>query len=77
MSMVELMKFFQNILVAIRRQVSIVLAISAYENNRQSTKSSLGSWEILLAPLQIMLFFIAVRVGFSLPPPVMLVVAVG
>ena len=64
--MVKLMQFFQNILVAIRRQVSVVLAISAYENNRQSTKSSLGSWEILLAPLQIMLFFIAVRVGFSL-----------
>ena len=64
--MVKLMEFFQNILVAIRRQVSVVLAISAYENNRQSTKSSLGSWEILLAPLQIMLFFIVVRVGFSL-----------
>ena len=64
--MVKLMQFFQNILVAIRRQVSVVLAISAYENNRQSTKSSLGSWEILLAPLQIMLFFIVVRVGFSL-----------
>ena len=64
--MVKLMEFFQNILVAIRRQISVVLAISAYENNRQSTKSSLGSWEILLAPLQIMLFFIVVRVGFSL-----------
>ena len=47
------------------RQISIILAIAAYENDRQSTSSSVGSWESLVNPLQIMLFFIGMRIGFN------------
>ena len=60
-----LMTFLIRLFVALRRQISIVLAIATYENNRKSTGSSLGSWEAVVTPLQIMLFFIAMRVGFS------------
>ena len=31
----------------------------------QSTSSSVGAWESLLNPLQVMLFFIFIRIGFS------------
>ena len=47
------------------RQIAVILAIATYENNRKSTSSSIGAWESLLNPLQIMLFFIGLRVGFS------------
>ena len=50
---------------AIWRQIAIVLAIATYDNNRKSTGTSIGAWESILTPLQIMLFFIAMRVGFS------------
>ena len=57
--------YFHCFLSALKRQITIVLAIATYENNRKSTKDPLGSWEAILTPLQIMLFFIVVRVGFS------------
>ena len=44
--------------------ISTILAIAAYENDRKSTSSSVGSWESLVNPLQIMLFFIGIRIGF-------------
>ena len=50
---------------AIWRQIAIVLAIATYDNNRKSTGTSIGAWESIVTPLQIMLFFIAMRVGFS------------
>lgn len=53
-------------MVAIQRQFDVVLAIAAYENNRKSTGTSLGAWESIVTPLQIMLFFIVMRVGFAL-----------
>ena len=59
------MIFIRNLFTSILRQISIILAIASYENNRKSTKSSFGAWESLLNPLQIMLFFIFIRVGFS------------
>ena len=59
------MIFIRNLFASIWRQISIILAIGSYENNRKSTKSSFGAWESLLNPLQIMLFFIFIRVGFS------------
>ena len=59
------MNFLRRLATAIQRQVSVVLAIATYENNRKSTGTSLGSWEAIVTPLQIMLFFIVMRVGFS------------
>ena len=59
------MNYFRKFWTAISRQISIVLAIAVYENNRKSTSSSVGSWEALLNPLQIMLFFIGIRIGFQ------------
>ena len=59
------MSFLRRLFVAIQRQFSLVLAIATYENNRKSTGTSLGSWEAVITPLQIVLFFIVMRVGFS------------
>jgi len=59
------MRFFQRLLTAIRRQIAIVLAIGMYDVNRKSTGSSIGNWEGVIGPMQMMLFFIAMRVGFS------------
>ena len=57
MQIINLPKRF---LAAISRQISIILAIAAYENDRRSTGSSVGSWESLVNPFQIMLFFIGI-----------------
>lgn len=59
------MNFLRRFLSAIQRQIAVVLAIATYENNRKSTGTSLGAWEAIMTPLQIMLFFIVMRVGFS------------
>jgi capsular polysaccharide transport system permease protein len=59
------MNFLRRFLSAIQRQIAVVLAIATYENNRKSTGTSLGAWEAIVTPLQIMLFFIVMRVGFS------------
>ena len=61
----ELMSFARRLFVAIQRQIAVVLAIATYENNRKSTGTSLGAWEAIVTPLQIMLFFIVMHVGFS------------
>lgn len=58
------MSILRRFLAAMSRQISIILALAAYENNRKSTTSSVGSWDSLVNPLQIMLFFIAIRIGF-------------
>ena len=63
--MYELMSFARRLFVAIQRQIAVVLAIATYENNRKSTGTSLGAWEAIVTPLQIMLFFIVMRVGFG------------
>ena len=60
------MTFLGRLARAIRRQISIVLAIADYDLDRKSTGSSLGNWEGLINPMQLMLFFIVMRVGFSL-----------
>ena len=59
------MNFLRRLFNAIWRQISIVLAIATYENNRKSTGTSIGAWESIVTPLQIMLFFIVMRVGFA------------
>lgn len=61
----QMVRFLRRFFAAMQRQVAIVLAIATYENNRKSTGTSLGSWEAIVTPLQIMLFFIVMRVGFS------------
>ena len=60
-----MINFFKRLVRAIQRQVAVVLAIAEYDLDRQSTGSSLGSWEGLINPMQLMLFFIVMRVGFS------------
>lgn len=60
----NIMIFLRRFLAAMARQISTILALAAYENDRKSTSSSVGSWESLINPLQIMLFFIGIRIGF-------------
>ena len=59
------MTFLRRLLSVIRRQIAVVLAIGMYDINRKSTGSSIGSWESIIGPMQMMLFFIGMRVGFS------------
>ena len=59
------MGFLKRLLAAIRRQVAVVLAISDYDMDRKSTQSSIGNWQGVIEPMNMMLFFIAMRVGFS------------
>lgn len=61
----QMLRLLGRFFAAMQRQIAIVLAIATYENNRKSTGTSLGSWEAIVTPLQIMLFFIVMRVGFS------------
>ena len=58
------MIFLRRFLIAMSRQISTILALAAYENDRKATTSSVGSWESLINPFQIMLFFIGIRIGF-------------
>ena len=60
------MNYFRKIIQGLRRQWIVIDAIAAYDRDRQASGSSLGSWESLINPLQMMLFFIGMRVGFSL-----------
>ena len=59
------MTFIRRLIQGVRRQIAIVLAIADYDLDRRSTESSLGSWEGIINPMQLMLFFIVMRVGFS------------
>ena len=60
------MNFFNRMIFSIKRQISIVLAIGVYDIDRQSSRSSIGAWESLIGPMQMLLFFIAMRIGFKL-----------
>ena len=59
------MRFLRRLLAAIRRQIAVVSAIADYDMDRKSTQSSLGNWQGVIEPMNMMLFFIAMRVGFS------------
>lgn len=59
------MFLLNRIIQSLRRQLIIISAIAAYDRNKQAAGSSLGNWEALINPMQLMLFFIAIRVGFS------------
>jgi len=64
--MESMINFLSRLFRAIERQIAVVLAISDYDRKRQATGSPIGAWETLVGPLQLMLFFIIIRVGFRL-----------
>jgi capsular polysaccharide transport system permease protein len=59
------MKHIRRIIQGLRRQWIIIAAVAAYDRDRQASGSVLGAWENLINPLQMMLFFIGIRIGFS------------
>ena len=59
------MNYIRRIIQGLRRQWIIIDAVATYDRDRQASGSSLGSWEALINPLQMMLFFIGMRVGFG------------
>jgi len=59
-----MLRFLRRLLDAIQREIAVILAVAAYENNRKASKSSLGNWETLINPAQLMLFYIVMRIGF-------------
>ena len=59
------MNYIKRIIQGLRRQWIIIDAVATYDRDRQASGSSLGSWEALINPLQMMLFFIGMRVGFG------------
>ena len=61
----DMFSFLQRLLNALKREISVILAVAAYENNRNAGKSSLGKWQNLIDPAQLMLFYIVVRIGFK------------
>ena len=60
-----MISFLTRLIRAIRRQLAVILAVGDYDLNRKSTGGSLGNWEGIIGPMQLMLFFIFMRVGFS------------
>ena len=59
-----MVRFLRRLLNAIEREMAVILAVAAYENNRKASGSSLGNWEALINPAQLMLFYIGMRIGF-------------
>ena len=58
-------EFLRRLKNALQHEFAVIFAVSAYENNRRATRSSLGNWESLINPAQLMLFYVGMRVGFS------------
>ena len=59
------MSFLQRLSSAMKREIAVILAVATYENHRKASRSPLGNWESIVTPMQIMLFFVAMRLGFS------------
>lgn len=59
------LSFFRRFARAMHREISVILAVAAYENKRKAAKSSIGNWQNLVDPAQLLLFYIVVRVGFK------------
>ena len=59
------MNYIKRIIQGLHRQWIIIDAVATYDRDRQASGSSMGSWESLINPLQMMLFFIGMRVGFG------------
>ena len=60
-----MLRFLRRCLDAMQREIAVILAVADYENNRRASESSLGNWESLINPAQLLLFFLAMRIGFS------------
>ena len=60
-----MLRFLGRLLTAIQREIAVILAVTAYENRRKAAKSSIGNWQNLIDPAQLMLFYIVVRLGFK------------
>ena len=59
------MNLLRRMIYGLRRQWIVINSVAAYDRNRQAAGSSVGAWENLMGPAQLMFFFIVVRVGFS------------
>ena len=59
-----MVRFLRRLLNAIQREMAVILAVAAYENNRKASGSSLGNWEALINLAQLILFYIGMRIGF-------------
>ena len=59
------MNLLKRMIYGLRRQWIVINSVAAYDRNRQAAGSSLGAWENLIGPGQMMAFFILMRVGFS------------
>jgi capsular polysaccharide transport system permease protein len=59
------MNLLKRMIYGLRRQWIVINSVAVYDRNRQAAGSSLGAWENVVGPAQMMLFFIAMRVGFS------------
>ena len=59
------MNLIRRIIYGLRRQWIVINSVAVYDRNRQAAGSSLGAWENLIGPAQMMAFFILMRVGFS------------
>ena len=60
-----MLRFLGRLLTAIQREMAVILAVATYENRRKAAKSSVGNWQNLIDPAQLMLFYIVVRIGFK------------
>ena len=60
------MNYIRRIFQGLRRQWIIIDAVAAYDRDRQASGSSLGAWENLMNPLQMMLFFLVSSINGSL-----------
>ena len=57
------MNLIKRIIYGLRRQWIVINSVAVYDRNRQAAGSSLGAWENLIGPAQMMAFFILMRVG--------------
>ena len=58
------MNLLRKVFSAANHQLRTILAISTYDLNRKSTGSQ-GNLQTLIDPLQMMAFFLLMRIGFS------------
>ena len=59
------MNLLKRMIYGLHRQWIVINSVAVYDRNRQAAGSSLGAWENLIGPAQMMAFFILMRVGFS------------
>jgi capsular polysaccharide transport system permease protein len=50
------MNLLKRMIYGLRRQWIVINSVAAYDRNRQAAGSSLGAWENLIGPAQMMAF---------------------